>query len=146
MTKSVITLIAISISDVHPDPLGPDRVRNRNIKLNQEWIEIENIGDEPFKLHGRVLIDRTTTNQHRHKKVFSLTNPEWALPIGEKLRIFTGKKDDANDPNPAVPPRTWSYFLDYGNYIWNNSGDTAEIYASENDLNAGRTPLARRTF
>ena len=50
----MLVLIAISISDVHPDPLGPDRIRARNVKLNQEWIEIENTGDEPFKLKGRV--------------------------------------------------------------------------------------------
>ncbi|TET18933.1 hypothetical protein E3J74_08505 [Candidatus Bathyarchaeota archaeon] len=49
-------MIAISISDVHPDPLGPDRIRNQNIKLNQEWIEIENVGDEPLELKGKVLI------------------------------------------------------------------------------------------
>ena len=137
-------LIAISISDVHPDPLGPDRVANRNVKLNQEWIEIQNIGNEPFILNGRFLVDRTPTNQHRHKIVFTL-NPTWTLPIGERLTIFTGKKDDSNDPAPTVPSK-WTWFLGYGNYIWNNTGDTAEIYASEADFNVGHEPLARRTF
>jgi hypothetical protein len=142
----VADLIAISISEVHPDPLGPDRIRNQNVKLNEEWIEIANNGDEPFRLKDRVLIDRTKTNQHRHKKVFSPTDENFALPVGEKLRIFSGKMDDPNDPNPPVPAGTWRYFLNYGNYIWNNSGDTAEIYASENDLALGHAPLARRSF
>ena len=142
----MINLIAISISNVHPDPLGPDRVRNRNIKLNQEWIEVENVGDEPFKLKGRVLIDRTPTNQNRHRVVFSPKNPDFALPVGARLRVFTGKMNDPDDPPPSVPSGTWKYFLNYGNYIWNNTGDTAEIYASMDDLNAGRAPLAKRSF
>jgi hypothetical protein len=142
----VVNLIAISISDVHSDPLGPDRIRDKNVKLNQEWIEIENVGDEPFKLNGRVLIDQTPTNQNRHRRVLSPTNPDFALPTGTRLRIFTGKMDDPNDPCPSVPSGTWRYFLDYGNYIWNNSGDTAKLYASEDDLNAGRKPLAQRSF
>lgn len=139
-------MIAISISDVHPDSAGADRIRNRNVKLNQEWIEIQNIGNEPFILNGRFLIDRTPTNQHRHKKVFSPTNPDFVLSVGAKLRIFSGKINDENDPDPPVPAGTWSYFLDYGNYIWNNTGDTAEIYASEADFNAGHEPFARRLF
>lgn len=139
-------MIEISISDVHPDPLGPDRIRSQNIKLNQEWIEIENVGDEPFALKGRVLIDRTPTNQNRHKKVFSPTNPDFALPVGARLRIFTGKMNDPDDSPTSVPSGTWTYFLGYGNYIWNNTGDTAEIFASVDDLNAGREPLARRSF
>ena len=142
----MINLIAISISNVHPDPLGPDRVRDRNIKLNQEWIEVENVGDEPFKLKGRVLIDRTPTNQNRHRVVFSPKNPDFALPVGARLRVFTGKMNDPDDPPPSVPSGTWKYFLNYGNYIWNNTGDTAEVYASIDDLDTGRPPLARRSF
>lgn len=38
------------------------------------------------------------------------------------------------------------WHLEYGSYIWNNTGDTAEIYTSEADFNAGNEPLARRTF
>jgi hypothetical protein len=143
----VTDLIAISISDVHPDPLGPDRVANRNVKLNQEWIEIENTGDEDFKLKGKVLIDRTLTNQHRHKVVFSPTgNPNYALPVGAKLRVYTGQMNDTDDPPSPAPEGTMQYFLAYGNYIWNNTGDTAEIYASEDDFNSGKQPLARRNF
>jgi hypothetical protein len=137
-------MIAITISDVHPDPVGPDRERNQNIKLNQEWIEITNTGNEPFILNGRFLIDRTETNQHRHKITFSVT-PTWTLPVGQKLRIYTGKKDDPNDPSPVYNAGYW-WFLNYGNYIWNNTGDTAEIYASEADFTVGNAPLARRRF
>jgi hypothetical protein len=140
-----INLISITISDVHPDPLGPDRERNENVKLNQEWIEIKNIGDEDFKLKGRVLIDITPTNQKRHKKVFFPKNPNFALPVDVKLRIYTGKMADLNDPATA-PAGIWKYFLVYKAYIWNNTGDTAEIYASEADFNSGEAPLAQRSF
>jgi hypothetical protein len=140
-----IDLIDITISEVHPDPEGPDRERNRNVKLNQEWIEIKNIGDEDFKLKGRVLIDGTPTNKNRHKKVFSPTNPNYALPVNAKLRIYTGKMDDPFDPAQA-PEGISKYFLGYGAYIWNNTGDTAEIYASEADFDDGKEPLAKRSF
>jgi hypothetical protein len=137
-------MIAIAISDVHPDPVGPDREKNRNIKLNQEWIQIKNVGDEPFVLNGRCLVDRTLTNTHRHKIVFSL-NPEWTLPIGQRITIFTGKKDAENDPDPIVISE-FTWHIEYGNYIWNNTGDTAEIYANEADFNIGRAPLAKRSL
>jgi hypothetical protein len=137
-------MIAITISDVHPDPIGPDRERNQNIKLNQEWIEIKNTGDEPFKLDGRYLVDRTDTNQHRHKILFS-TDPAWTLPIGQTLTIFTGKKGDTNDPDATVHSN-FSWHLEYNSYIWNNTGDTAEIYASKADFDIGKAPLAKRSF
>lgn len=92
-----VNLIAITISDVHPDPLGPDRERNENVKLNQEWIEIKNTGNEPFILNGRFLVDRTETNKHRHKITFEL-NPSWELPVGKRIAVFTGKKNDADEP------------------------------------------------
>ncbi len=138
-------MIAIIISDVHPDPIGPDRERNQNTKLNQEWIEIKNTGSEPFILNGRLLVDRTLTNTHRHKIPFSLKNPEWALPVGQRITIFTGKKDDPNDPVPQVNSE-FTWHLEYSSYIWNNTGDTAEIYASSNDFIAGNPPLAKRNF
>ncbi len=137
-------MIEIAISDVHPDPVGPDRERNQNNKLNQEWIQIKNIGDEPFTLNGRLLVDRTPTNTHRHKIVFSL-DPAWLLPVGQRINIFTGKKGDQNDPDPNVTSE-FTWHLEYNNYIWNNTGDTAEIYAIEADFIAGRPPLARRSF
>jgi hypothetical protein len=137
-------MTAITISNVHPDPLGPDRENNKNVKLNQEWITIKNTGNEPFKLDGRYLVDRTGTNQHRHKILFS-TDPAWTLAIGQTLTIFTGKKGDVNDPDTAVDSN-YSWHLEYTNYIWNNTGDTAEIYASKDDFYAEKEPLAKRTF
>lgn len=140
-------MIAITISDVHPDPLGRDRENNHNSKLNQEWIEITNIGNEDFKIKGKVLVDRTATNQRRHAIVFDpLGKPDYALPVGVTLRVYTGNSDDANDPPAPTPTGTWRYFLCYNAYIWNNTGDTAEIYASEADYNAGNAPIAKRTF
>lgn len=137
-------MIAITISDVHPDPLGSDRIANNNVKLNQEWIEIQNTGDEPFILNGKFLIDMTPTNKKRHGITFSL-NPNWELPVGKKITIFTGKKDDPDDPDASVSS-DFVWHLGYGSYIWNNTGDTAEIYASKADFDAGNEPLARRSF
>lgn len=137
-------MIAITISDVHPDPLGPDRERGKNVKLNQEWIQVKNVGNEPFILNGRLLIDKTPTNTHRHKVVF-LLNPNWTLPVGQRITIFTGKKDDPNDPDPSVSSE-FTWYLEYSGYIWNNTGDTAEIYASEADFNDGKEPLAKKSF
>jgi hypothetical protein len=142
----VITLISITILDVHPDPYGSNRERNKKAKLNQEWIDIKNIGDEDFKLNGRVLMDRTPTNQHRHKKVISPMNPNFASPVGLKIRIYTGKMDDPTDIPPPIPEGIWKYFLDHEAYIWNALGDMAEVHASEAHLNKGRTTLARKGF
>ena len=138
-------MIAITISDVHPDPVGPDREREKNVKSNQEWVEIENTGDEVFELKGKVLIDKTPTNQNRHKIVFSPRDRGFSLPVSVKLRIYSGKMDDPDDPESA-PKGIWKFFLRYEAYIWNNTGDKAEIYASEADFNSGKAPLAQKSF
>lgn len=144
MTNREKKMIAIAISDVHPDPLGSDRENDKNVKLNQEWIQVKNTGDEPFILNGRFLIDRTAANQKRHGITFTL-KPSWELPVGKTITIFTGKKDDPNDLDSEVTT-DYTWHLEYGNYIWNNTGDTAEIYANEADFSNGKEPLAKKSF
>jgi hypothetical protein len=95
---------AIKIKSIYFDPPGPDTPS----KLNQEFVVIENTGNNPVNLDGWKLRDRAG-----HVYRFN----DFTLNDGQKVRVHTGHgQDDHND-----------VFQDSGSYIWNNDGDKATL-------------------
>lgn len=91
------------VSDINPDPPGPD-----GDYLNDEWVVVQNSGEELLDLSGWMIRDESS----RHRFVFPTGV---ALAPGAELRVVTacGRNSEALvfwcSPEP----------------VWNNSGDTA---------------------
>jgi hypothetical protein len=95
---------AIRIEAIYFDPPGSDTPS----KLNQEYVVIENTGNNRVNLDGWRLRDRAN---HVYRFV------DFRLRAGFKVRVHTGNgQDDGND-----------VFQDSGSYIWNNDGDKATL-------------------
>lgn len=96
----------LRISDIEPDPPGPD-----DEVLEDEWIEIENVGAETADLTGWTVRDESTSNR--------LVLEGGALEPGQRLRIRTG----------CGEARAGELFWCSGNGVWSNRGETALLLA-----------------
>lgn len=102
--------VALRIVEVMADAPGAD-----NENLNGEWVEIENVGDEPVRLAGFTLSDTSNT-----EFVF----PNVMLEPGKRLRVYTGSGTPSKDALYWGSPSP----------IWNNNGDVAYLRAPDGTL------------
>jgi micrococcal nuclease len=96
----------VRITDAQANPPGPD-----DEVLDQEWIEITNLGETSVSLDGWAIRDESTSNR--------LALPERDLAAGASLRIVTGCGEDSAN--------TIYWCSDYG--VWSNQGETALLLA-----------------
>jgi hypothetical protein len=76
--------------------------------LDEEWVEITNLGTSDINLAGWTLSD---AQNHTY------TFPDFSLAAGAKVVVRTGKGDDDIE----------NLFWNRSNSIWNNSGDLAVL-------------------
>jgi hypothetical protein len=92
------------IVDVEFDAPGDD-----NINLNEEWVRIRNVGDDPEALDGWAIKDESAS----HRYYFPL---DLLVAGGESLTVHTGCGQDS---------KLDLYWCNTGSAVWNNDGDTA---------------------
>jgi len=99
--------ITVVLSGIQYDPPGPDY--RTNAQLNQEFFTIRNISSRPINLSGFRVLDVAN-----HVFVF----PRGYVLAGRTTAIVrTGKNRN----------RAQTLYWNQGNYIWNNTGDTARF-------------------
>lgn len=91
----------VEIVEIRHDPPGPD-----DDVLEEEWIEIENLGPEPVDLDGWILRDESARNR------FRMPGPE--LAPGDRVRVRSGCGTDSATNRHWCSERS----------IWSNGGDT----------------------
>jgi hypothetical protein len=99
----------IKISEITFDPPGDDT--GSNSSLNGEWVTIANTSAKKASL-----ADWTLKDAAGHLFVFSGTH----LKAGSAVKVHTGSGRDASA----------NLYWDSTEYIWNNTGDTATLSAS----------------
>jgi hypothetical protein len=117
----VKTTPRIIIGHINHNPPGkgaPD-------KLNEEFVVIENEGDETVSLAGWTLKDETTTGERRHIYTFPQTV---FLAPREKAYIHTGPGEDSFEKGK---PSKWNLYWGRHGFVWNNEGDTATLFDPE---------------
>lgn len=95
----------IVISDLEPNAPGDDAQNP-----NGEWVELSNQGSDSARMSGWVLQDESSS----HRFAFP---PDFRLPPGEQVRIFSG----CGDAGPQA-----LYWCE-GGAVWSNGGDTAYL-------------------
>ena len=104
---SASAAITVVLSGIQYDPPGSD-VRT-NAQLNQEFFTIRNLSTRPINLSGFRVLDVAN-----HVFVF----PRGYVLAGRTTAIIrTGKNRN----------RAQTLYWNQGNYIWNNTGDTARF-------------------
>ncbi|MBB5980739.1 lamin tail domain-containing protein [Kribbella solani] len=99
--------ITVVLSGIQYDPPGPD-VRT-NAQLNNEFFTVRNLSSRPINLSGYRVLDAAN-----HKFVFPRG---YVLPGRTTAIVRTGKNRN----------RAQTLYWNQGNYIWNNTGDTARF-------------------
>ena len=94
-------------------------------KLNEEFVVIENEGDETVSLAGWTLKDETTTGERRHVYKFP---PTISLSSREKAYVHTGIGEDSFEKGK---PSKWNLYWGRHSFVWNNEGDTATLFDPE---------------
>lgn len=126
----------IRIINIKNNPPGPDDEK----KLNQEYVVLENQGDTKEKISGWKLIDRTPKMFKRHTYEFpeKVNGKTYTLAPGELAYIMTGSGEDefkpVNSPNDKEKRAHFDFFQNSNWFIWNNSGDTAELHDTNGNL------------
>ncbi len=96
-------------------------------KLNEEFVVIENEGDETVSLAGWTLKDETTTGDRRHIYKFP---QRVSLSSHEKAYVHTGPGEDSFEKDK---PSKWNLYWGRHSFVWNNEGDTATLFDPEGD-------------
>jgi hypothetical protein len=104
----------VKITKVYFDSPGSDT--GSNTSLNAEFVTIKNNKSHTKTLSGWTLRDRGSI----HVFVF----PTFKLRAGEKVRVHTG-----SGTNTAH-----NLYWNAGNYVWNNTGDTAKLRKASGTL------------
>jgi len=113
----------IIIEHINHNPRGKDIPD----KLNEEFVVIENEGDETVSLAGWTLKDETTTGDRRHIYKFPQTV---SLSSREKAYVHTGPGEDSFEKGK---PSKWNLYWGRHSFVWNNEGDTATLFDPEGD-------------
>lgn len=90
---------------------SPGTDTRSNTSLNAEWVRVTNMTTKAISLKGWTVRDAAG-----HKYTF----PAYTLPKGGSAYVHTGKGINGK------PDRQHRYWQS-GNYIWNNTGDTATL-------------------
>lgn len=96
--------VRLLVSDLEPDPRGPD-----DEVLNEEWVEVENGGDESVDLEGWIVRDESSQNRFRF--------PAVTLDPGATVRVRTGCGIDGPTEVHWCSDRS----------VWSNGGDTVIV-------------------
>lgn len=83
--------------------------------LNEEWVEISNIGSSDADLTGWVLEDG-----QNHTYTF----PDFSLSAGARVKVRTGVGEDTSE----------DLFWNRSSSIWNNDGDTATLMDASGNI------------
>lgn len=109
-----MTIDIIKINRVEPNPVGPDY----RSKLNEEWIEIKNSGYSSENLSGWKIWHRA---QPKGNFLKAYEFSRFVLDSGMAVKVHTGSATDT----------TTDLFMGRGNFIWNNTGDEAQLDNAE---------------
>ena len=120
-TYCVKTSPRIIIEHINHNPPGKDTTE----RLNEEFVVLENEGDEIVSLSGWTLKDETTTGERRHVYKFPQTV---SLSSREKAYVHTGLGQDSFQKGK---PSRWNLFWGRRSFVWNNEGDTATLFDAE---------------
>ncbi len=93
----------VAISGANFEATSPEKEN-----LNEEWVEISNLGTADASLAGWTLEDG-----QNHTYSF----PEFSLAAGAKVKVHTGIGDDTAE----------DLFWNRSSAVWNNDGDTATL-------------------
>lgn len=107
----------VTINRIHYNPPGKDVPA----KLNQEYIIVENKGDEKVSLAGWMLLDKTGTGKRRHVYTFP---KNVSILQREQIYLYTGR--GKNSFSKGKPPR-WNIYWGRRRFVWNNEGDLATL-------------------
>jgi micrococcal nuclease len=102
----------VRIVDIRYDAPGND-----NENLNEEWVDLENRGNDPVDLTGWVLKDETASHRFNFPNGFTLDG-------GTEVRVFTGCGTDS----------ALELFWCNGRAVWNNDGDTAFLLDANGNI------------
>ena len=111
----------IIIGHINHNPHGKDTPD----KLNEEFVILENEGDEKISLEGWTLTDETATGARRHVYTFPRIV---SLSPREKAYVHTGQGEDSIEKGN---PQKWNLFWGRRSFVWNNEGDTATLFDSK---------------
>ena len=99
----------VYFSRIYYDSPGSDN--RSNSSLNAEWFRLTNSTKKGIQLKGFTVRD---TSNHVY------TFGTYALAPGNSVVVHTGKGTNGK-------PGAWERYWGSGNYIWNNTGDTATL-------------------
>src|SRR3989344_8135635 len=91
------------------------------VNLLKDYVILTNNSNSTVNLKGWKLIDTTPTNQKRHEFIFQ---KDFFLQPDAIIKIWSGT--GANDADNIYQNRRAN--------IWNNPGDTAELYDASGNL------------
>ncbi len=114
----------VIINRIHYNPPGKDIPE----KLNDEYLILENKGDQKVSLAGWVLMDNTETGKRRHLYAFP---KKLSLSPGEQVYLHTGRGKDSF--SRGRPPK-WALHWGRRAFVWNNEGDTATILDDKGNM------------
>jgi hypothetical protein len=114
-TANPVPIPPVSFSRIYFDSPGPDN--RSNTSLNAEWVRLTNNTTKAIQLTGWTVRDASN-----HVYPFPAID---RLGAAKSVVIHTGKGTDGrgSDGKPDGTQRYWQS----GNYIWNNTGDTATL-------------------
>jgi hypothetical protein len=107
---------AVQFTKVQYNSPGSDD--RSNTSLNAEWVRLTNTTKSTINLKNWTVRDAAG-------KVYKFT-ANYNLGAGKNVYVHTGK---GTDGKPDVQHRYWQS----GNYIWNNTGDTASLRNPSNN-------------
>ena len=125
-------MFKLSVVQAKPNPRGKDRLRGLPTEqmLREEWIDIQNTGNEIFHINSVVLYHLVYTQNRtssENRQMFNFSNYS-TLAVGGIVRIHTGSwclphqlaYEDREGVNDHL-------FVGSANYLWNNDGDMATL-------------------
>ncbi len=118
----------LRINDIHPDTLRVHRKRPDEMRFNNEWVELINVGIRPFDANKYFLVNAAGEG-------FSLVLPNresLVVASFQTVLIFSGRPDSPADP-PAcyLQNNALRLFLNRDRYLWNTEGDVGYLYVSK---------------
>ncbi|MCY1139131.1 lamin tail domain-containing protein [Actinoplanes sp. Pm04-4] len=108
-TPALAAEAPVYFSRIYYDSPGKDT--RSNASLNAEWFRLSNSTKKAIQLKGFTVRDAAN-----HVYTFG----PYVLNPGKSVTVHTGK---GTNGKPAATDRYWGS----GNYIWNNTGDTATL-------------------
>lgn len=135
-------MLALAITDVHIANLGMDHAR-----LDTDWIEIRNIGTEPVVFEHLLLKAKTGPDAKCFERLLKVQTPSTgsfrSLGPDERALLIANPDMYRQRRSEKVTLRL-NLHADDG--FLNRSGDVVAIYASAEDCERNRLPLAQVSF